>query len=193
MKPARLLVVFVVAGLAMGTAGASTVLGLSIEDQARLSSFVVLGEVTAVQGEDDPINGIESAVSLQVAEALKGSIRAGETLVFHTRGGEVDGVVSQAVGEAALRPGQRVLVFVEAVDGRLYNLGLSSGVWSVVEGRAGRPAFVRALTDGLEVVGETELEPGPVSRADMASRVAYAIRHPEFDEPILRYGRIEGR
>jgi hypothetical protein len=174
---------------AVSAASASTVIGLSVEDQARLARMVVVGQVTGVAGEDDPVQGIESAVSLLVTDVFKGDVRAGETVVFHTHGGEVDGVISEAVGEAAFRPGQKVLVFIEEVDGRLYNLGLSSGVWSVLEGRGGRVTFVRALTDGLEIFGDTPLETGPVSATEMANRVGYAVRHPGFDHALLREAR----
>jgi len=179
-----------VRALAAGATLASTVIGLSVEDQARLCRHVVVGEVLSLQGEDDPVNGIETAVTLKVADVLKGNARPGSTIVFHTRSGEVDGVVSHAVGEAVLKPGTKVLVFIEEIDGRLYNLGLSSGVWNVVEGRGGRPSFVRALQDGLEVAGETLLEPGPISLGEMVSRVAYAARNAEFDHPMLREARM---
>lgn len=194
MKIKRLWALVIVGAIAVSSAGASTVIGLSVEDQARLSKVVAVGEVVSLQGVDDPVNGIETAVTMRVSHAFKGEVRPGETLVFRTRGGEVDGVISEAIGEAEMRVGQTALVFVEEIEGRLYNLGLSSGVWRLAEvGARGRPAFVRALTDGLEVFGDVAFEMGPLPWSDMAARIAYASTHPAFDHPMLREARLGGR
>jgi len=181
------------AALAATTAVASTVIGLSIEDQARLSKLVVVGHVVQQRGVEHPTNGIETEVTLQVTDVLKGAVRRGERVVFHTRGGEVDGEISEAVGEATFRNGQRALVFVEAVEGRPYLLGLSMGAWDVQEDRSGNASFRRALRDGLEVYGGDEVEMGPVSMRDMRSRVSWAERRPEFDQPLLRDAATRGR
>lgn len=172
---------------------ASTVLGLSIEDQARLSRLVVVGEVVAQVGVDDPETGIESEVRLRVSHVLKGDAAPGDLVAFRTRGGEADGVVSIALGEAVFRTGQKALVFIEEVDGRLYNLGLSMGAWNVLEGPAGRMRFTRAVAEGLEVVGEEAVEYGPVSFAEMAARIEHAQRNPRFDHPALREAFVAGR
>lgn len=179
--------------LAAGAASASSVIGLSIEDQARLATWVVVGEVVAQQGIDDPQCGIETAVTLRVTDALKGDARPGQDLVFRTRGGQVDDVVSEAVGEAVFQTGRKVLVFVELVEGRPYNLGLSYGVFNVSEDRQGRLSFVRAIQDGLEIVGDREVGNGPFSLADIATRVRYAQSHPRFDDPMVREAFGQGR
>ena len=182
-----------VLGLAILPAAASTVIGLSVEDQARLSDYVVIGEVIGQRGQNHPQNGIETAVTLKVTDVLKGDLRSGRALVFHTRGGEVDGVISEALGEATFSKGQKVLVFMESIDGRLYNLGLSMGVWSVQEDDAGGVTLTRALTDGLTVVGDEPVEVGPLTFSDMSERVSYAGRQPRFDSVILREARGQGR
>lgn len=182
-----------VVALAAGTAVASTVIGLSVEDQARLARFVVVGEVVAQRGVQHPDQGLETAVTLRVVDVLKGDARPGRELVFHTRGGELDGEVSEAVGEAVFHPGQRVLVFIEEVGGRLYNMGLSMGVWDVHEGRGGETFFTRALRDDLHVIGEEAVEPGPLTFSDMRGRVAYAARNPRFDNEMLRARAGQGK
>jgi len=171
---------------------ASSVLGLSIEDQARLSQFVVTGEVVAQQGVVDPEGGVETAVTLVVTEVFKGDVHRGQKVVFHTRGGEVDGVVSEAVGEAKLKLGQEALVFIEDIDGRLYNLGLSMGVWKVQVDRGGRALFTRAVEEGLEIVGDVEIEYGPLSITDMARRIDTATRQPDFEQRSLRVDEPRG-
>jgi hypothetical protein len=179
--------------IAVGTARASTVLGLTFEDQARLSAHVVVGVVVGQEGVDDPENGIETAVTLRVIGTLKGDTRRGDALVFHTRSGEVDGEISTAVGEAVLKSGQTVLVFIENIDGRLYNLGLSYGVFRVNEDSRGRQTMVRALEDGLEVVDDAGVGHGPFALEDIRARVEYAKRHPEFDNPMVEATFGQGR
>jgi hypothetical protein len=174
------------AALAASTAIASTVIGLSVEDQARLSTLVVVGQVVQQRGVAHPTNGIETEVTLQVTDVLKGDVRRGERVVFHTRGGELDGVISEVVGEATFKNGQRSLVFIESVEGRPYLLGLSMGAWDVHEDRAGNASFLRAVRDGLDVYGGGEVEMGPISMRDMRSRVSWAEGRPEFDQPMLR-------
>jgi len=191
MRPMRIAGGVSLACLLATAAMASSVLGLSIEDQARLSKMVVVGEVVGQNGKIDAANGYETAVRLRVTDVLKGRVQVGQTVVFHTRGGEVDGVISQALGEAVFQTGQKYLVFIESVDGRLYNLGLSMGVWNVTE-TGGGIGFTRALEDGLEVVGDVQVEHGPISLPGMASRVSLSERQGGFDHPMLRES-LEGR
>jgi hypothetical protein len=179
--------------LALGSLHASTVLGLTIEDQARLSKHVVVGVVVAQEGVDDPENGLETAVTLRVINALKGDAKRGEAVVFHTRSGELDGEISTAIGEAVLRSGQKVLVFIEEIDGRLYNVGLSYGVFRVNEDARGRLSVIRALEDGLEVVDDAGVGHGPFALEDIRTRVDYAERHPRFDNPMVQSTFGQGR
>ena len=182
----RMLLCGAILCLSAGALSASTVLGLSIEDQARLSAHVVVGEVVGQLGVEHPENGIETAVTLRVIESLKGGSAPGDLLVFHTRSGQVGDEISEAEGEARFSTGKPVLVFIESIEGRLYNLGLSMGVWQIVESRGGRTMLARSIAEGLEVVGEEEVELGPMSLRDMAIRVGFAVRNPGFDNPVLR-------
>jgi hypothetical protein len=179
--------------LALGALHASTVIGLTIEDQARLSMHVVVGVVTGQQGVDDPENGLETAVTLRVVNVLKGDSRNGDALVFHTRSGELDGEISTAIGEAALKTGQKVLVFIEDIDGRLYNIGLSYGVFRVNEDARGRLSLVRAVEDGLEVVDDAGVGHGPFTFEDIRTRVDFAAKHPRFDNPMVESTFGQGR
>lgn len=185
-KSIRILMPLAALLLACGTAAASSVIGLSIEDQARLANLVVVGTIVGQQGVDHPDNGLETEVTMLVRQVYKGGVQVGDTVIFHTRGGELDGVASEAVGEAAFSSGEQYLVFIEEVDGRLYNVGLSMGVWNVLVDKAGRMSFTRALRDGLVIVGDTPIEYGPIPASQMKSRVAHAANHPEFDNPLLR-------
>lgn len=178
---------------APGEATASTVVGLSIEDQARLSEMVVVGEVLNVRGVRHPRFGVESAVTLKVEEVLKGNASEGQAVLFHSRSGEAEGEISEAIGEAVFSPGEKVLVFIESVDGRRYNLGLSMGVWNLREDREGRVSYVRALTDGLSIIGEEAVELGPIGAETMRGRVESTRRSPRFDSEALRGLHGQGR
>jgi hypothetical protein len=182
-----------VLALATGVASASTVIGLSVEDQARLSQMVVVGEVLGQRGVNHGAAGLETAVTLKITEVLKGGVRPGQAVTFHTRGGELDGEISEAIGEAVFRSGEKVLVFIESVDGRLYNLGLSMGVWKQHEDSSGGTLFTRAVQDGLSIVGEKAVEYGPLSNEEMRSRVLYSARNPRFDNEVLRDQHGKGR
>jgi len=179
--------------IALGSSHASTVIGLTIEDQARLSKHVVVGVVVAQQGVDHPENGLETAVTLRVVSSLKGDVRRGESLVFHTRSGELDGEISTAIGETVLKAGQKVMVFVEEIDGRLYNIGLSYGVFRVNENARGQMSVVRALEDGLEVIDDAGVGHGPFDLEDIRTRVSYAAKHPHFDNPMVEASFGQGR
>jgi hypothetical protein len=179
--------------LALGSLHASTVIGLTIEDQARLSTHVVVGVVVGQEGIDNPENGLETAVTLRVLASLKGDTKKGDSLVFHTRSGELDGEISTALGETVLKTGQTVMVFVEDIDGRLYNLGLSYGVFRVNEDSRGRQSLIRALEDGLEVVDDAGVGQGPFALEDIRTRVNYAAAHPRFDNPTVQATFGEGR
>ena len=193
MKPRRILLSAAVLCLAAGSAAASTVIGLSIEDQARLSKLIVVGQIVGQQGVDHPDNGLETEVTFLVTDVFKGTMTPGQSIQFYTRSGELNGEISRAAGEAVFQVGQTALVFMEEVDGRAYNLGLSMGVWNVQVDEKGRTSFTRALQDGLEVVGGIEIERGPLWYRDMASRVAWTLTHPEFDNAMLRETFGQGR
>jgi len=193
MRRAGSWVLATLAILGAGSVSASTVLGLTVEDQARLSRYVVIGVVTGQQGIDHPENGLETAVTLRVTQALKGGLRPGSSVVFHTRSGELNGESSIAVGETVLRTGQRILVFVDDIDGRLYNLGLSYGVFRTLQDGRGRETFVRALEDDLQVVDDAGAGLGPFTLEDMRTRVSWAQRHPRFDNPNVEAAFGEGR
>jgi hypothetical protein len=185
----RFLIAAAVLCLAAAPSFASSVIGLSIEDQARLSRHVVLGTIVSQIGVDDPETGIETEVTIKVTRDLKGVAERGDLLVFHTRSGQVGHEISTATGEAVFNVGQHSLVFIEEIDGKLYNLGLSMGVWNVLESR-GKVSFTRALQDGLEVVGDEPIEHGPIAMPDMIGRVTRALAKPEFDHPALRSAQL---
>ena len=83
--------------LAAVPAFASTVIGMSVEDHARLSKHVVLGTIVSQVGIDDAEMGIETEVTIKVRHDFKRQAAAGDLVTFHIRSGEIDGVISTAV------------------------------------------------------------------------------------------------
>ena len=187
----RLCIALAAVALCAVPAFASSVLGLTIEDQARLAKHVILGTVVSQVGVDDPENGIETDVTIRVKRDLKGIAAKGDTIVFRTRSGRVGDEISTAEGEAVFHTGKPVVVFLEDIDGQLYNLGLSMGVFSVSEARNGKVSVRRDIQDGLEIMGDTPVEMGPLPLEAMAAKVKKAIDQPEFDNAVLREVRKE--
>jgi hypothetical protein len=60
------------------------------------------------------------------------------------------------------------------------------GVWKQHEDSSGGTLFTRAVQDGLSIVGEKNVEYGPLSNEEMRSRVLYSVRNPRFDNEVLR-------
>jgi len=53
--------------------------------------------------------------------------------------------------------------------------------------------LTRALQDGLTVIGEDAVEPGPLTLDEMTSRVDQGRRNPRFDNEYLRSHSGQGR
>ena len=72
-----------------------------------------------------------------------------------SRGGSLDGVRVETVGEARYGLGDKVLVQLENIQGEYHTLGLSFGKWNVIREKNGSNSVMRSLFD-LNLVGVTE-------------------------------------
>lgn len=141
--------------LAGAAAQATTVLYVPIKKSIQMSDYVLVGHVLRLEAGYNAEGEIVTRVHLLVEEALKGDIQQGEVFVFHARGGSLDGVRVETVGEARYEMGDKVLVQLESIQGEYHTLGLSFGKWSVVREKNGSSSIVRSLFD-LNLVGVTE-------------------------------------
>jgi len=141
-------------------AQATTVLYVPIKKSIQMSDYVLVGHVLRLEADYNAEGEIVTKVHLQVAETLKGDLEPGEVFVFHARGGVLDGVRVETVGEARYELGDQVLVELENIQGEYHTLGLAFGKWNVVREQDGTSSVVRSLFD-LHMVGVTE---APVTR-----------------------------
>lgn len=141
--------------LAGAAAQATTVVYVPIKKSIQLSDYVLVGHVQRLEAAYNAEGEIVTRVHLLVEESLKGDIQKGEVFVFHARGGSLDGVRVETVGEARYELGEKVLVQLENIQGEYHTLGLSFGKWNVIREKNGSSSVVRSLFD-LNLVGVTE-------------------------------------
>ena len=141
--------------LAGAAAQATTVLYVPLKKSIQMSDYVLVGHVQRLEAAYNAEGEIVTRVHLLVEESLKGDIQKGEVFVFHARGGSLDGVRVETVGEARYGLGDKVLVQLENIQGEYHTLGLSFGKWNVIREKDGSSSVMRSLFD-LNLVGVTE-------------------------------------
>ena len=141
--------------LAGAAAQATTVLYVPLKKSIQMSEYVLVGHVQRLEAAYNAEGEIVTRVHLLVEESLKGDIQKGEVFVFHARGGVLDGVRVETVGEARYGLGDKVLVQLENIQGEYHTLGLSFGKWNVIREKDGSSSVLRSLFD-LNLVGVTE-------------------------------------
>lgn len=143
-------------------AAATTIKSATLEETLDASTAVVVGRVLGQHPYRLADGTVMTAVTVEVEESLAGPFPAGRRLVISTFGGEDRGGRWMAIGEAAYHRGERVLLQLEVIDGRLHTLGLSLGKWTVHEGEDGSRFLTRDLS-GLSIVGGAQMSEGPIS------------------------------
>ena len=141
--------------LAGAAAQATTVLYVPVKKSIEMSDYVLVGHVQRLEAGYNAEGEIVTRVHLLVEESLKGDVQKGEVFVFHARGGALDGVRVETVGEARYELGDKVLVQLENIQGEYHTLGLSFGKWNVIREKNGSSSVMRSLFD-LNLVGVTE-------------------------------------
>lgn len=136
-------------------AAATTLRFQSVEQLARDADLVVWGRVTRVgtrmqRGPDGLRPEREAHVDVQ--EALLG--QASGTLRIQLRGGNHRAGERRVHGEAELREGDEVVLFLTRVAGSLRVLGMSMGVLQVVRSPAGDLHLARHVDDAALVDAE---------------------------------------
>lgn len=136
-------------------AAATTLRFQSVEQLARDADLVVWGRVTRVgtrmqRGPDGLRPEREAHVDVQ--EALLG--QASGTLRIQLRGGSHRAGERRVHGEAELREGDEVVLFLTRAAGSLRVLGMSMGVLQVVRTPAGNLHLARHVDDAALVDAE---------------------------------------
>ncbi|MFQ5877043.1 MAG: hypothetical protein ACE5JH_05050 [Acidobacteriota bacterium] len=163
MRPRRMVAGMVVALVicSVGPALATMVRSASLEETIDGSHAIIVGRVLGQRAFRSEDGRIMTGVTIRVEESLKGGLRPGARIEISAYGGELGGQRLVSLGEATYRRGERVLLQLERIDGRLHTIGLSMGKWTVTEDRWGRRHVTRDLS-GLGLVGGVEMTQGPI-------------------------------
>ena len=147
--------------------GATVLLPADLGDLSRDARAIALGRVVAVDGHwADDRRSIETLVTLDVDAYLKGSL--GSTLQFRVPGGQFGRYRSILVGAPEFAVNQRVVVFLGARGPSVpYVLGLSQGVFRLVEASDGSGWLVTPPPLPPAVAGSTRVVRGDAARRPM--------------------------
>jgi hypothetical protein len=175
----------------IGRAEAATVLAMTVEELAAGSDRVVRARVVSQRTEFDPGQGfVYRITTLEVLEDLRGE-GPGEVVVRQL-GGEAAGRGLLIDGDADLREGEEVVLFLSRGDPRepvMHLKGLSLGRFSIERRRDGPPMAVRGL-EGLQLVrpggGEVDV-PVEFTLDELRDRIGAARLPP----PAMPGGSVE--
>lgn len=162
--------------------GATTLRYQSVEQLARAADLVVWGQVARVgtRMQRGP-GGLrpEREARVEVREALSGN--ASGTLTVQLRGGAHPAGERRVHGEAVLREGEEVVLFLTRAGGGLRVLGMGMGVLRVVS-EPDRPAhLVRQLEDAALLDAEGRALPAlneRLSFEELRAALARARQNP---------------
>jgi hypothetical protein len=149
----KLTILCIVLLLGISLAGATTLVKMNFGDLARDADAVVVGTVTAIEGEWGPnLNFIHSNITLQVERTLRG--QTDDTITLRNPGGIVGGEGQLAHGVAEFEIGEKVLIFLTRwEDNSLKVLGYAQGKSRVVLENEGSERLVGGSAHGHSVAG----------------------------------------
>jgi predicted secreted protein len=137
----------------VSTAGATTVLKLSLKDLAKKSDSIVRARVEDEVARYDTNKEIYTYFTLRVLEPVKGS-KKDDIITIRQLGGVVDHIASIVPGTPSFKKGEEVVVFLTQKDAAGYPwvMGLQQGKYSVSQDENGQKR-VRNELDGTTLVG----------------------------------------
>jgi hypothetical protein len=138
--------------LGASTAGATTVLKMSLKDLAKKSDSIVRARVEDEVARYDANKEIYTYFTLKVLEPVKGS-KKDDVIVIRQLGGVVDHIASIVPGTPTFKKGEEVVVFLTQKDGAGYPwvMGLQQGKYSVSQDENGQKR-VRNELDGTTLI-----------------------------------------
>jgi hypothetical protein len=148
------LTVLFVTSILTGTAYATQLIYRSPKQMGDEAALVATGKVTGVRSYwNDKQTKIFTETTIQIDQAYKGT--ASQTVRIIQMGGVVGTVRMHVHGALGWRPGEEVLLFLDAYDADRYRVsGFSQGKFGVERDPVTGEAFVtRPMLDGTEVLG----------------------------------------
>jgi cysteine-rich repeat protein len=158
-----------------GSAAATTFVRMEVSDLTRLSHAVVLGRVRAASGTASPGGAIHIRVTVDVEEALKGSVASG-SLTLREPGGLVGDTELVVEGAPRLALGERALLFLRAgEDGSLHVTHQAMGKFAVPPARPGEAEVAVRDFGGARVL-RADLQPAPQREVRPLAELLLEIR-----------------
>jgi len=155
-----------VGGPILDTASGTTLVRRSTEELTVLSEAVVEGRVQSMEARwHDEHRFVYTYVTIAVDRVHKGRLD-GQTIVLQELGGSANGATVTVPSTPEFAAGERVIVFLDVVDGWYRCHGFAQGKFHVEESPAGtivsRPEDVE-LTFGRDANGELDSTIDPAS------------------------------
>ena len=167
---AVLLVACVLAG---GQLYATTLVPAEFGQMAREAEVIVHGTIVSVQGQLGPRRQIESLVTVQVVDTLKGT--PGAQTVFRVPGGRVGQYRRVMVGAPQFAAGEEVFLFLKGrAPAIALPYGLSQGVYRVARS-GGAATVLPAVVSGSGRVTRGDPARQPLDPASFARQVQLAL------------------
>ena len=131
---------------------ATIVRSLTLDQMAVRADVVVHARVVEQRSAwNDEKNRIYTVTRVEVVDAIKGGDKPGTLLDIRQIGGSVDGITQSVAGNARLRVGEEVIVFLDRDQAKPlhYVIGMAQGKFAV-DRRGAEPRVVRDL-EGLSM------------------------------------------
>jgi len=162
---------------------AATLERLSFESMAQQSTSIVRGRVSEARAVR--AGGIiYTLYRIEVSAWWKGT--QSEGLEIATIGGSHDGVTQRFGGSPSLQPGTEYVAFLwEGASGRSQILGLTQGLFEVVESAVGEPMLLRQAIEDVTLVAEAGREIGALklSFTEFEGKIRKALSAQEASTP----------
>ncbi len=128
---------------------------LSFDDLTLASDLVIDGTVLKSEPHWTPDHqGVYTDIDVLVADPVVGQATVGRVLTIRQAGGELDGMAFTFVGMPVFKPGERVLLFLQEIQGLRIVVGLKQGKLPITrDPKTGALTARRDLSD-LAVVSE---------------------------------------
>lgn len=131
-----------------GAARASTIEGLSVEEQAHASDAVIRGAVLSTSPIQQPGGHIMTRVEIAVDDVLKGTEQS--VYVLLVPGGRLGDFATRVSGADRYEPGEEVLVFLESLGDDLWTSRALAFTKFSIDIASGTPVARRELA-GLRI------------------------------------------
>lgn len=158
-----------------GSAHATLLRGLSLDNLCQRSGVIVRGKVVA-RGAAWKGGRIYTRITVQVSGSLRGKYRVGQTVSFWRLGGRVGRYAQIVQGTPTFAQGDRVLVFLNRRGKHLFVTGMVQGRFSIRRAAAAGTATVTQSLTGARLLGGKRALRRPTTLARFEQRVRAILR-----------------